>query len=302
MKLKEHQIKYAKQIPLLYGYSPLHILENGKVAIVTTAKQGSTYLRNLSVLLKDCNKHSISPQEIVESNILNMSPDMRVPSKLDLKNMTEFFNGKSSIEKVLFLYRDPLRKMTGGLWQDFMNSFSPEEGHHSMLDVILSKIFKCDMDTHGFREAISYLEGRRPGWKNPYSVNIEQIELFTKDIFRTYIKQIIQNGSVLSEGHTRPWCADALVWEKEFSEMGYITKFFDLDNPNHNLSETLKQTYKIKMPQSKIDRASNVNVRQWVYEDKFDNGITKSLRGILEHEFRAYDLIRVHPNNITKAK
>lgn len=302
MENKRYLIKYKKEIPLLYGYSTLHIFLYKDTAIITTAKQGSSYLRELTKVLKGSSKHVITPQQKEGGDSFLIGTDITTPTKLDIKHLTELVSGTGNIKKIVFLYRDPLRKLQGGLWQDFMNSFGEEEDNITLLDIVLSKQFDQDSSSKELREAISYLEGRRLGWKYDGKIPLIDIEEFTKDIFIRYIKQTLKKGNLLLEGHTRPWCIDAGVWGKEFKEIGYDINYFNLDDPNYNLADTLNKVYKFSYTDNKVDRASNSNVKEWFETETFHTTLNVIFNNILDYELRGYRLLLSDIDNITKPK
>jgi len=280
-------IKYRKEIPLLYSYAQLHILTYKNSAIITTAKQGSSYLRHLSEAIRGADKHTLSPSQKQFGDDLWVTEEMNPTTKLDIKILTELFNGKSKIKNILFLFRDPYKKITGGLYQDFINTF-PSEGHGvNLINTMLSNQLKCKIDIDGLREVMTHFE-RGVDFFNQYPVSLKDLESFVQDIFITYCENQIHTGQILKEGHTKPWCGDAHIWVKEFEEMGYDVKYFDIDSNENNLGEVLNSKYGFKFQDSKVSKASNQNVRKWFNLEKFLWRFKKPLNNILDYEDRAY--------------
>ena len=280
-------IKYRKEIPLLYSYAQLHVLTYKDSAIITTAKQGSSYLRHLAETIRGADKHTLSPSQKQFGNDIWVTEEVKPTTKLDLKILTELFNGKSKIKKILFLFRDPYKKITGGLYQDFVNTFPSEGEGVTLINTILSNQLKCKIDIDGLKEVMAYFE-RGLEFTNSYPVSLNDLESFVQDIFITYCQNQIHTGQILKEGHTKPWCADAIIWSTEFQEMGYDVKYFDIDSNEMKLGEVLNTKYSFKFEDSKINKASNQNVRKWFSQEKFIWRFKKPLNNILDYEDRAY--------------
>ena len=305
MEMEDNRISitHNMDVTLLYSNSQLHILVYNDTAIITTAKQGSSYLRDVSKKVKGTDKHTLTPS-LRNDGKLFLNEDLTVPTKLDSKNITELFNGKSKVKNILFLFREPMKKLTGGLYQDFLNNFPAAEDNSTLLDIMISKSLCSDIDNEGLMEILQYFAGRAPkDWRNPYNVNLTDVEIFIQEIFIDYIKKHISTGTLLSEGHTRPWCIDAMQWIKGFEELDYDVKFFNLDNINYNLSEVLTKDYKIPIGmEDNVDRASNPNVKDWVNNNRFIKEVRTSLLQAIEFEIRIYNVMRKDIRNITPNK
>jgi len=181
---------------------------------------------------------------------------MNPTTKLDIKILTELFNGKSKIKNILFLFRDPYKKITGGLYQDFINTF-PSEGHGvNLINTMLSNQLKCKIDIDGLREVMTHFE-RGVDFFNQYPVSLKDLESFVQDIFITYCENQIHTGQILKEGHTKPWCGDAHIWVKEFEEMGY-RKWFNLE----------KFLWRFKKPLNNILDYEDRAYQYMVYDEK----------------------------------
>ena len=296
-------ITHNMDVTLLYSNSQLHILVYKDTAIITTAKQGSSYLREVSKKVKGADKHTLTPSLRNDGKIF-LTEDLTVPTKLDSKNITELFNGKSKVKNILFLFREPMKKLTGGLYQDFINSFPSAEDNSTILDIMISKSLRSDIDNAGLMEMMTYFQGRaQKDWKNSHNVNLTDVEIFIQEIFIDYIKKHISTGTLLSEGHTKPWCIDAMQWIKGFEELDYDVKFFNLDNKNYNLSEVLTKDYKIPIGmEDNVDRASNNNVKDWVDKKRFIKEVRISLLQAIEFEVRIFEVMRKDIRNITPDK
>ena len=159
---------------MLYGYGSLHLLTYKDCAVITTAKQGSTYIRGISESVRGADNHVVTPTEKFGDDYLVVNDGESKTTKLGLKTLTELFNGKGKIKRILILYRNPFRKLTGGLYQDFTNIFpsADSEATH-LLYLLLSNQLNTNIDAVGLREVMSHLEGRRPQYKNPYNKVIE---------------------------------------------------------------------------------------------------------------------------------
>lgn len=287
---------------MLYGFSSLHLLTYKDCAVITTAKQGSTYIRGISESVRGADNHVVTPTEKFGDDYLVVNDGESKTTKLGLKTLTELFSGKGKIKRILILYRNPFRKLTGGLYQDFTNIFPSADSEAShLLHLLLSNQLKTDISAVGLREVMSYLEGRRPQYKNPYNIEIEQIEEFVQDLFIQYCKHQLHSGGILEEGHTNPWCQDAITWSKEFEGMGYDVKFFNIDRKKYDLKETLIQTY--DFPDSWDNhqhRGANNNVSKWFDLDKFTIPFNVSFRSVLKYEERGYDYLESDIRTITK--
>ena len=296
-------ITHNMDVTLLYSNSQLHILVYKDTAIITTAKQGSSYLREVSKKVKGADKHTLTPS-LRNDGKLFLTEDLTVPTKLDSKNITELFNGKSKVKNILFLFREPMKKLTGGLYQDFINSFPSAEDNSTLLDIMISKSLSSDIDNVGLMEMMTYFQGRaQKDWKNSHNVNLTDVEIFIQEIFIDYIKKHISAGTLLSEGHTKPWCIDAMQWIKGFEELDYDVKFFNLDNKNYNLSEVLTKDYKIPIGmEDNVERASNNNVKDWVDKKRFIKEVRISLLQAIEFEVRIFEVMRKDIRNITPDK
>jgi len=305
METKDNRISitHNMDVELLYSNSQLHILTYKDTAIITTAKQGSSYLREVSKTVKGADKHTLTPS-LRNDGKLFLTEDLTVPTKLDSKNITELFNGKSKVKNILFLFREPMKKLTGGLYQDFINSFPSAEDNSTLLDIMISKSLRSDIDNAGLMEMMVYFQGRaQKDWKTSHNVNLTDVEIFIQEIFIDYIKKHISTGTLLSEGHTKPWCIDAMQWIKGFEELDYDVKFFNLDNINYNLSEVLTKDYKIPIGmEDNVDRASNPNVKDWVNNNRFIKEVRTSLLMAIDFEIRIYNVMRKDIRNITPNK
>ena len=94
-----------------------------------------------------------------------------------------------------------------------------------------------------------------------------------------------------------------MQWIKGFEELDYDVKFFNLDNKNYNLSEVLTKDYKIPIGmEDNVDRASNINVKDWVNNNRFIKEVRTSLLLAIEFEIRIYDVMRKDIRNITPNK
>lgn len=294
-------IKY--DIPVLYGESPLHILIYKDTAIITTAKQGSTYLGNLSEKINGANKYTLTPATSNKQDELydGFICDEGGKSKLELKEITEFLNGKPlTVKKVLILFRDPYRKLTGGLHQEFSTEIQSNlESENVFTNFLIKDKISSDTSCDDMVKVLQIFQGRHPSdYFQSFDKIKDNIEKLFKELLLHYCWSILKKGQTLEQGHTKPWCVDCLTWEKEFTNMGYNVSFFNLDSKRHSLYNVLKENYKLPI-ESELDKASNINVREW-FQDELFVEFNKSLKSILQYEMRAYDFLCTHKNNITK--
>lgn len=308
------EIKLNGIISMLYGYANLHILTYKDTAIITTAKQGSTYLKSISKLVREADNHIITLTSQVNIDntdglpLLSTVTTAFAENRLKIKNtLSELFNGKDEIKRILILYRNPLKKIKSGLYQDFTNLFPPyvdgdEENYDKkeLLNILLSKQLNEKISSESLRNCISFFEGRLHEFKNPYSIPLEKIEEYVQDLFITYCKQQLYSGLLFNEGHTKPWCKDAILWANEFERMGLNVKFFNLDKNEYDLKDTLSQTYKLDYKDNEKDRGAAPIVSKWFGLDKFVLELDKPLANVLQKEMRAYDYIESDIRNITK--
>ena len=287
---------------MLYGFGSLHLLTYKDCAVITTAKQGSTYIRGISELVRGADNHVLTPTEKFREDYLVINDGQAKTTKLGLRTLTELFSGKGKIKRILILYRNPFNKLTGGLYQDFTNIFPAGDSEaNQILHLLLSNQLNTNISAVGLREAMSYLEGRRPQYKNPYNISIESIEDFVQDLFIQYCKHQLHSGGILEEGHTNPWCQDAITWSKEFEGMGYDVKFFNIDRKKYDLKETLIQTYDFPdFEMNEEHRGSNSNVSKWFELDKFSIPFNDPFRGVLRYEERGYEYLESDIRTITK--
>lgn len=273
------EVENYLNMPEMLGL-PCHYYSNEKVIIVTFNKGASRFLSNFFQKDLDAALHFDLDFNIIENSIDNHTFFHNNISNQEIVDEWENVKAKSSHKQVVFLYRDPYKRLLTGLVQEYYSAMLPSYTQSYPYSFILKKfLHKYDggADTYDFIVTKKF-DSLFVGQGENTVIDNWRIENTLINTFEDFLLDISQTPVTFMQ-HTNLYFIYLYDLVKSLNDCENV-KIFNLDNGDISL-KSLIQGFMDEEELERITMNVTHNSNKWFMEKIF----TRIQNGETKHDF-----------------